>query len=628
MRTKALSRLLCLLVLLMMLPCLAPIRAGSYAYTADEVQSLIDGILAYKLQTAQAGDIQTWLNGALTAGAGTTSEWYVMTLSQYGDFDTTSYRAALEAHVTNTQELSATTREKNALALSAAGSSLPYIQDCLNDSIGQQGIMSWIYGLHVLNNGYTCNISTDTAVDTLLSMQLPDGGWALWGEYGDIDVTAMTVQALAPQFPYRIDVQNAVNRAVDLLSARQETDGGYQSFGTANPESASQVLIALSALGIDAETDPRFNKDGNTLIDGIAKYRLPDGSFSHTEGDGYNETATMQALYAFVAYRRMANAQTPFYVFDHRQPVAVPTEAVQTDASAQTQSGISTTANANVETTAVSDAAGTTAITSETALTTFSETTTALTETAPITTQEPVFTTAAVTSNFIETSTISTEMHLAQETVVNSPAETAVPPGLRLKLILLLALGIVSLIVRAVLALTHKANWKNILLVVVLTAVGMCIILVTDIRTPDEYYGKTVKKDNAIGTVTLEIRCDTIVGKSDSPYSPEDGTILPVTRFEIAEGDTVFTVLTEAAQEYGIQVENTGSTGNAHGMVYIAGINYLYEQQFGDLSGWVYHVNGITPSRGCGEYVLRDGDVIEWHYTCELGHDLNEVYGE
>lgn len=619
MRTKGFSRVLCLFVVILMLPVLAPVRAGGYVYTADEVQSLIDGILAYKLQTAQAGDIQGWLNGGLTAGAGTTAEWYVVTLSQYGDFDMTGYRTALEAHVANTQEPSATSREKLALALCASGSTSPVIGDLLDSSVGQQGIMSWIYGLHLLNNGYTCNISTDTAVNTLLSMQLPDGGWALWGEYGDIDVTAMTVQALAPQFPYRLDVQDAVNRAVDMLSARQQADGGYQSFGTANPESASQVLVALSALGIDAETDPRFAKDGNTLIDGIAKYRLPDGSFSHTEGDAFNETATLQALYAFVSYRRMVNGQTPLYVLDHRQPIAVPTEAVQTDAPTPAQGEISTTAAANVETTASTDAI-------ETTLTTLSETTTVLTEAAPITTQETVPTTAAVTTKMTETSAISTEMHLAEETVVNSPTETAVPPGMRLKLILILALGIVSLIVRAVLALTHRANWKNILLVVVLTAAGMCIILVTDIRTPGEYYGKVVKKDNAIGTVTLEIRCDTIVGKSDSPYIPEDGTILPVTAFEIAEGDTVFTVLTEAAQEYGIQVENTGSTGNAHGLVYIAGINYLYEQQFGDLSGWVYHVNGITPSRGCGEYILHDGDVIEWHYTCELGHDLDEVY--
>ena len=101
-----------------------------------------------------------------------------------------------------------------------------------------------------------------------------------------------------------------------------------------------------------------------------------------------------------------------------------------------------------------------------------------------------------------------------------------------------------------------------------------------------------------------------------------------MTDFDIEAGDTVFDILTEAAQTYGIQMENKGSAGSAHGMVYISGINYIYEMEYGDLSGWVYHVNGITPSRNCGEYVLSDGDEIQWLYTCELGHDLNEVYEE
>ncbi len=102
--------------------------------------------------------------------------------------------------------------------------------------------------------------------------------------------------------------------------------------------------------------------------------------------------------------------------------------------------------------------------------------------------------------------------------------------------------------------------------------------------------------------------------------------ILPPTAFDIETGDTVFDILTEAAQTYGIQVENKGSAGSAHGMVYISGINYIYEYDFGDLSGWVYHVNGITPSKSCGEYVLSGGDRVEWLYTCEIGHDLDEVY--
>ena len=58
-------------------------------------------------------------------------------------------------------------------------------------------------------------------------------------------------------------------------------------------------------------------------------------------------------------------------------------------------------------------------------------------------------------------------------------------------------------------------------------------------------------------------------------------------------------------------------------MRYIEGISYLYEYDCGDLSGWMYRVNGEIPSVGCGEYRLRDGDCVEWLYTCDLGNDLN-----
>ena len=55
---------------------------------------------------------------------------------------------------------------------------------------------------------------------------------------------------------------------------------------------------------------------------------------------------------------------------------------------------------------------------------------------------------------------------------------------------------------------------------------------------------------------------------------------------------------------------------------YVAGISHLYEFDFGNLSGWMYRVNGFFPDVACGEYQLSDGDRIEWLYTCDLGRDL------
>ena len=59
---------------------------------------------------------------------------------------------------------------------------------------------------------------------------------------------------------------------------------------------------------------------------------------------------------------------------------------------------------------------------------------------------------------------------------------------------------------------------------------------------------------------------------------------------------------------------------------YIKGINNLYEFDCGDGSGWMYRVNGWYPNYGVSRYALRDGDVIEFRYTCELGDDIGGGY--
>ena len=43
-------------------------------------------------------------------------------------------------------------------------------------------------------------------------------------------------------------------------------------------------------------------------------------------------------------------------------------------------------------------------------------------------------------------------------------------------------------------------------------------------------------------------------------------------------------------------------------------------------SGWMYKVNGWFPNYGCSRYQLKDGDVIEWVYTCDLGKDVGGDY--
>ena len=136
-------------------------------------------------------------------------------------------------------------------------------------------------------------------------------------------------------------------------------------------------------------------------------------------------------------------------------------------------------------------------------------------------------------------------------------------------------------------------------------------------------------KDPKPVTVTLEIRCDTLssdMSKLENPaiedYIPADGTILAKSTYMGTTDNTVFDVLNTLCRNNDIQLEFSYTP--IYESYYIEGINYLYEFDGGNLSGWMYKVNGWFPNYGCSSYYLSDGDVIEWVYTCDLGKDVGD----
>ena len=288
------------------------------AVSAVDAQDVIDGVLTYKCSTAGAADVDELIDGDLTANAGITADWYIFGLKQYGYVhDYSGYSDSLKRFAETNEVPSAVTDERIALLFACLGTEPDYIAQTLDSAVGAQGIMSFVYGLHLLNNGYTSHATDkETVVNELLGMQKADGGWAVMGDYGDVDVTAMTLAALAPYREDNDQVKTAADRALVLLSARQTEDGGFKSFGQESPESAAQVIVALTSLGIDPLTDPAFIKNGNTVFDSMLSFRLEDGSFEHARGKGSNNTATVQAFYSSVALYRYGNGQKGLYLLD------------------------------------------------------------------------------------------------------------------------------------------------------------------------------------------------------------------------------------------------------------------------------------------------------------------------
>lgn len=127
-------------------------------------------------------------------------------------------------------------------------------------------------------------------------------------------------------------------------------------------------------------------------------------------------------------------------------------------------------------------------------------------------------------------------------------------------------------------------------------------------------------------TCTLSISCKTILDNmaqldpAKTALVPEDGWILQPTTVTFYQGESVFNVLQRTCKQQGIHMEfeNTPMYHSA----YIEGIQNLYQFDCGDLSGWMYKVNDWFPNYGCSRYQLREGDVICWEYTCDLGADL------
>lgn len=124
----------------------------------------------------------------------------------------------------------------------------------------------------------------------------------------------------------------------------------------------------------------------------------------------------------------------------------------------------------------------------------------------------------------------------------------------------------------------------------------------------------------------LTVRCDTLLNQLErlSPEKrqlvPQNGIILPQTKMELWENATVFDILEKTLHAQKIHFEF--SKAPMYNSVYIEGIGNLYEFDAGNLSGWIYRVNGVVPSVGCSQYIPKSGDIIEFLYSCNMGKDL------
>ena len=299
---------------------------------AQDVSEVLDATLAQLAATVTEPVFGT------TAG-----EWTVLSLARGGYFakDNAYFTDYYNRIVATVNETAASVNMNGALhknkstensrlivALSAIGKDATSVGDwnlveaySANgfDWIKKQGLNGTIWALIALDsNNYTTSDATirQQCIDAILAAQHDDGGWALSANLtyaSDPDVTGMALTAL---YPYREQpaVAAAVEEAFACLSAMQHENGTFASGGSECAESCAWVIVSCTTWGINPDTDSRFIKNGNSVVDALLTHYLEESdTFEHVAGAGSNAMATDQSCYALVAYDRLLNEQPALF---------------------------------------------------------------------------------------------------------------------------------------------------------------------------------------------------------------------------------------------------------------------------------------------------------------------------
>lgn len=352
-------------------------EASHKDYTPDELLNVMEGIINWRKAISGVSLDEPLMSETFLDSVGSTAgDWAAIGIgrSGYAD-DYNAYLAVTAAYISNSYQkygeldrTKATEWQRIGLAVLAAGGDPVSIGedqegnpiDLVADgtynrgkvmSLGMQGTNGLIFGL-LLMDSMRYDIPADAAdtreglLEKIISSQIKDGGFNLTSidAQSDVDMTAMAIQALAPYYnsekTYRYvqqgtkeeqvkSVRQVVDEALQFLSSSQQESGGFTSWGVENSEGCSQVLIALSSLGIDPGNDQRFIKNGNTVIDGLMQYHMEEGGFIHSkeydeenpnaDPDKSNTMASDQALCALTALCRNYGGMRTFYDFRPEQ---------------------------------------------------------------------------------------------------------------------------------------------------------------------------------------------------------------------------------------------------------------------------------------------------------------------
>ena len=459
------------------------------------------------------------------------------------------------------------------------------------DYVKKQGSNGPIWALLAVDSGNYEYAKREQLIEAILADRVGNG-WSLDGGTADTDMTAMALQALAPyndeEHP---EVKSAIEAALTLLSGMQQNDGGFASFGTANSESAAQVVVALSALGLDANTDSRFVKNGYSVLENLLSYAQEDGSFLHLSdgSSGNNQMAAEQGTYALVAYDRHVKGKHSLYDM---------TDVVKReDASAQE----------------VIDMIDSIDEVNEYSYDAIAEARNAYNKLSAAD--------KAKVTNY-NTLTAAEDAYKA----ILSEKQTERYKELKAHYDELLS------------DKTKKyGNAAKKKLQSILQTAQRDMNAAVSCERVEDIFQKAMADLDAVKPGDIEVTFRLIgaleatqdVDLTKDSYLPEYVTWVPTTTYALQENATVYDLFTEAMSDAGLRY--IGAESNYVSTIYAPsclGSYALSEFTNGKKSGWMYTVNGKHPNQGLKNWTLNDGDVVIWHYvndySCEVADWFND----
>ena len=519
--------------------------------------------------------------------------------------------------------------------------------------IKKQGVNGVIFALLALDTaGY--DVPTDASVasqasregliDHLLAAELSGrrlGARAVPPPTSDI--TAMALQALAP-YQDQSEVAAATQRALTVLSAAESADGGFASC----VESTSQVIIALTALGIDPAGDPRFTTaSGGDPLTALLAYEAGSGGFKHQQTETVADAmASEQAALALVAYDRFAHEKTSLYDMNDLFEAPNAANAAAVAAKAALPASLSCAqAEANAEAAVkawtlqrLGTPAGGVSLAVE-----VTDFTAAVVGTAADNDGMHVPFTATVTLTKGQGETLASDTATISGVVTATPYDVAVANAAAVaaaKAALPTSLGCQQ---KAANTQAAVKTWALQQLGTPANGVSLSVE-VTDFSAA--VAGTSADADGANGQFTVAVTLSkgdgetratdtaTIVGSiTATPYEPSPSSVtvtISVERFTV--NDTYVVLPTKVTVPSGTSAAqatttllgagNYRSTGSGTSF-YLSGVKvagyggdgFLDEFDEGPLSGWKVTVDNAFISTSAGAHTLDEGDVVRWQYT-------------